>query len=112
MKITGVDVVVTNPGRMQYGNYVLVKITTDEGAYGWGDGSLAGRELAVATLLEDHLAGQLIGRDPLDTEDIWQMLSRGAYWRGGPVFASAVAGVDLALWDIKGKVAGLPVYQL
>ncbi len=108
MKITNVKVLVTCPGR----NYVLVKVETDEGLYGWGDATLNGRELAVASALEDHIAPLLIGRDPDRIEDTWQMLFRGTYWRGGPVLMTALAGVDLALWDIKGKRAGLPVYSL
>ncbi len=109
MKITRIQVVVTCPGR----NYVLLKIETDEpGLYGWGDATLNGRELAVATLLEAHIAPLLIGRDPDCIEDIWQYIFRGTYWRGGPVLMTALAGVDLALWDIKGKRAGLPVYSL
>jgi mannonate dehydratase len=107
-KITNVKVVVTCPGR----NYVLVKIETDDGLYGWGDATLNGRELAVATLLEAHIAPLLIGMDADRIEDIYQYLSRGSYWRGGPVQMTAVAGVDLALWDIKGKRANLPVYSL
>lgn len=106
--ITNVKVVVTCPGR----NYVLVKIETDEGLYGWGDATLNGRELAVATLLEEHIAPLLIGMDPDRIEDIFQYLSRASYWRGGPIQMTAVAGVDLALWDIKGKRANLPVYSL
>lgn len=109
MKITNVKVIVTAPGR----NYVLVKVETDQsGLYGWGDATLNGRELAVATLLQDHLAPLLVGRDPGRIEDIWQYIFRGTYWRGGPVMMTALAGIDMALWDIKGKVAGLPVYSL
>ncbi len=109
LKITDVRVIVTCPGR----NYVLVKILTSEpGLYGVGDATLNGRELAVATLLEKHIAPLLIGRDPEQIEDAWQYLYRGSYWRGGPVQMTAVAGVDLALWDIKGKRAGMPLYQL
>jgi mannonate dehydratase len=109
MKITEVRVIVTCPGR----NYVLLKILTDEpGLYGVGDATLNGRELAVATVLRDHLAPLLIGRDPDQIEDIWQSLFRGAYWRGGPVLMTALAGIDLALWDIKGKRANMPVYSL
>lgn len=109
MKITKVSVVVTCPGR----NYVLVKIETDEPElYGWGDATLNGRELAVAAALEQHLAPLLIGRDPDQIEDIWQYIFRGTYWRGGPVLMTALAGIDLALWDIKGKRARLPVYSL
>ena len=109
LKITDVRVIVTSPDR----NYVLVKILTSEpGLYGVGDATLNGRELAVAADLEKHIAPILIGRDPEQIEDTWQYLYRGPYWRGGPVQMTAVAGVDLALWDIKGKRAGMPVYQL
>lgn len=109
MKITNVKVIVTCPGR----NYVLVKIETDEpGLYGVGDATLNGRELAVATALGEHLAPILIGRDPDRIEDTWQDIFRGTYWRGGPVLMTALAGVDMALWDIKGKRAGLPLYSL
>ncbi|MCU0512988.1 MAG: D-galactonate dehydratase family protein [Anaerolineae bacterium] len=109
MNITDVQVFVTCPGR----NYVLVKIITDQpGLYGWGDATLNGRELAVASALRDHIAPLLIGRDAGRIEDTWQFLFRGTYWRGGPVLMTALAGIDLALWDIKGKQAGLPVYAL
>jgi len=109
LKITNIKVVVTCPDR----NYVLVKIETSEpGLYGWGDATLNGRELAVAAALEEHIAPLLVGRDPDRIEDIWQYLFRGSYWRSGPVQMTALAGVDLALWDIKGKRAGLPVYSL
>jgi mannonate dehydratase len=109
MRIDEVRVIVTCPGR----NYVFVKVLTDEpGLYGVGDATLNGRELAVATALKDHIAPLLIGRDPDRIEDIWQYLYRGTYWRGGPVLMSALAGIDLALWDIKGKRAGLPLYSL
>lgn len=109
MRITEVRTIVTCPTR----NYVLVKILTDEpGLYGVGDATLNGRELAVASALRDHIAPLLIGRDPDRIEDIWQSLFRGAYWRGGPVLMTALAGIDTALWDIKGKRAGLPVYSL
>jgi mannonate dehydratase len=109
MKITNVKVIVTCPGR----NYVVVKIETDEpGLYGVGDATLNGRELSVASALSEHIAPLLIGRDPDRIEDTWQYLFRGTYWRGGPVLMTALAGVDLALWDIKGKRAGLPLYSL
>jgi mannonate dehydratase len=109
MKITDIRVIVTCPSR----NYVFLKILTDEpGLYGVGDATLNGRELAVASALRDHIAPLLIGRDPDRIEDIWQYLFRGTYWRGGPVLMTALAGIDIALWDIKGKRAGMPVYSL
>ena len=107
-KITAARVIVTCPGR----NFVTLKIETSDGVHGVGDATLNGRELAVASYLTDHVIPCLIGRDAHQIEDIWQYLYRGAYWRGGPVGMTAIAAVDMALWDIKGKVAGLPVYQL
>jgi len=108
MKIVSAKVIVTCPGR----NFVTLKILTDDGVYGVGDATLNGRELAVASYLQDHLVPCLVGRDPHQIEDIWQYFYRGAYWRRGPVTMSAIAAVDTALWDIKAKVAGLPLYQL
>ncbi|MEU1606847.1 D-mannonate dehydratase ManD [Micromonospora matsumotoense] len=108
MRIVDARVIVTCPGR----NFVTLKIVTDEGVTGVGDATLNGRELAVASYLRDHVVPLLIGRDPARIEDTWQYLYQGAYWRRGPVTMSAIAAVDTALWDIKGKVAGLPVYQL
>jgi mannonate dehydratase len=108
MKITNCRVVVTCPGR----NFVTLKIETDEGVHGIGDATLNGREQAVVAYLSEHVAPALLGRDPARIEDIWQYLYRGAYWRRGPVTMTSIAAVDTALWDIKGKVAGLPLYQL
>ena len=108
MKITNAYVNVTSPGR----NFVTLKIETDEGIYGLGDGTLNGRELAVASYLTEHVIPCIIGRDPFQTEDIWQYLYRGAYWRRGPVTMTAIAAVDVALWDIKGKALNTPVYNL
>src|SRR3954466_3061342 len=107
-EIVGAKIVVTCPGR----NFVTLKIETKDGVTGLGDATLNGRELAVASYLQDHVVPLLIGKDPARIEDMWQYLYRGAYWRRGPVTMTAVAAVDTALWDIKGKVAGLPVYQL
>ncbi len=108
LKITGARVIVTCPGR----NFVTLKIETDQGLTGIGDATLNGRELAVASYLTDHVIPNLIGRDAHQIEDIWQFLYRGAYWRRGPVTMSAIAAVDTALWDIKAKAAGMPLYQL
>lgn len=108
MKIIAADVVVTSPDR----NFVTLRLTTDEGLTGLGDATLNGRELAVVAYLQDHVAPLLIGRDAGRIEDTWQFLYRSAYWRRGPVTMAAIAAVDMALWDIKGKAADMPVYQL
>ncbi|MEX0778180.1 MAG: D-mannonate dehydratase ManD [Balneolales bacterium] len=108
MKIKDAKVVVCCPGR----NFVTLKITTDEGIYGLGDATLNGRELSVASYLTDHVIPCLIGKDPSNIEDLWQYLYKGAYWRRGPVTMSAIAAVDMALWDIKGKALETPVYNL
>ncbi|GAA0315771.1 D-galactonate dehydratase family protein [Actinoallomurus spadix] len=108
MKISAAEVIVTAPGR----NYVTLKLTTDEGVVGYGDATLNGRELAVEAYLREHVLPLLAGRDAARIGDTWQYLYRGAYWRRGPVTMTAISAVDQALWDIKGKVAGLPVYEL
>lgn len=108
MKIVNAEVVVTSPDR----NFVTLRLTTDGGIVGLGDGTLNGRELAVVTYLKDHVVPTLIGRDATRIEDTWQFLYRGGYWRRGPVTMAAIAAVDVALWDIKAKAANMPVYQL
>ena len=108
MKILNAEVIVTCPGR----NFVTLKIVTDEGVHGIGDATVNGRELAVVSYLEDHVIPCLVGRDAHQIEDIWQYLYRGAYWRRGPITMAAIAAVDTALWDIKAKAAGMPLYQL
>src|ERR1700723_740407 len=108
MKITSAKLIICSPDR----NFVTLRIDTDEGIYGLGDATLNGRELAVASYLEDHVLPCIIGRDPFQTEDIWQYLYRGAYWRRGPVTMSAIAAVDVALWDIKAKALNTPLYNL
>ena len=108
MIIDKAEVIVTSPGR----NFVTLRLTTDEGHVGIGDATLNGRELAVVSYLKDHVAPLLIGSDASRIEDTWQFLYRSAYWRRGPVTMAAIAAVDMALWDIKGKAAGMPVYQL
>lgn len=108
MKIVDARVIVTCPGR----NFVTIKIVTEDGIHGIGDATLNGREKAVVAYLEDYVIPCLIGRDARRIEDIWQFFYRGAYWRRGPVTMSAIAAVDTALWDIKAKAAGMPLYQL
>jgi mannonate dehydratase len=108
VKIQSADVIVTSPDR----NFVTLKLTTDDGLTGLGDATLNGRELAVVSYLRDHVVPLLIGRDAHQIEDTWQFLYRSAYWRRGPVTMAAIAAVDVALWDIKAKAAGMPLYQL
>ncbi|MEU5668004.1 D-mannonate dehydratase ManD [Streptomyces longwoodensis] len=108
MQIVSAEVVVTSPGR----NFVTLRVTTEDGVTGLGDATLNGRELAVRSYLDDHVVPLLLGSDASRIEDTWQYLYRGAYWRRGPVTMAAVAAVDTALWDIKAKYAGMPLYQL
>src|SRR5437762_4195720 len=108
MRIVDAKVIVCCPGR----NFVTLKMVTEDGVYGLGDATLNGRELSVASYLSDHVVPLLIGRDARKIEDTWQYLYRGAYGRRGPVTMTAIAAVDTALWDINGKVAKLPIYQL
>jgi mannonate dehydratase len=108
LKISDAQVSACSPGR----NFVTLKVSTDQGIYGLGDATLNGRELSVASYLRDHVVPCLLGRDPSQTEDIWQYLYRGAYWRRGPVIMTAIAAVDTALWDIKGKALSVPIYNL
>lgn len=91
----------------------IVKVETDQaGLVGWGCASSPQRPLAIRTVIDDYLAPMLVGRNALDIEDIHHLVSLSPYWRGGAIENNALAGVDLALWDIKGKAAGLPVHQL
>src|SRR5262245_9704394 len=108
MRITDGKVIVCSPGR----NFVTLKLETEDGIYGLGDATLNGRERAVASYLSDHVLPLLVGLDARRIEDIWQFLYKGAYWRRGPVTMTAIAAVDTALWDIKGKALNAPVYQL
>lgn len=108
MSIDKAEVIVTSPDR----NFVTLKITTADGVTGLGDATLNGRELSVVAYLAEHVVPLLIGADEDRIEDMWQFLYRSAYWRRGPVTMAAIAAVDMALWDIKGKKAGMPVYQL
>lgn len=108
LKIKSAKVIVTSPGR----NFVTLKIETQDGLTGVGDATLNGRELAVESYLTGHVIPCLIGRDAHRIEDTWQYFYKGAYWRRGPVTMSAIAAVDVALWDIKAKAAGMPLYQL
>lgn len=108
MKIAHAEVIVTSPGR----NYVTLRLTTEDGLVGLGDATLNGRELAVVSYLAEHVAPLLIGLDAHRIEDTWQFLYRSSYWRRGPVTMTAIAAVDMALWDLKARSVGLPLYQL
>lgn len=108
LTISAARVIVCCPGR----NFVTLKIETEAGVYGIGDATLNGRELAVVSYLNDHVTPLLLGRDARNIEDIWQILYRGAYWRRGPVTMRAIAAVDVALWDLKAKALGVPIYDL
>lgn len=91
--------------------WLFLRIETDEGVCGWGEPVVEGRAATVEAAVAE-LSGYLIGRDPRRIEDIWQMLYRGGFYRGGPVLMSAIAGIDQALWDIKGRALGVPVHEL
>jgi galactonate dehydratase len=91
--------------------WMFLKIETDEGIVGWGEPVIEGRARTVETAVHE-LADYVIGKDPARINDIWSTLYRAGFYRGGPILMSAIAGIDQALWDIKGKALGVPVYQL
>jgi galactonate dehydratase len=91
--------------------WMLLKIETDEGIVGWGEPVIEGRARTVETAVAEF-AELLIGQDPRRINDLWQAMYRGSFYRGGPILMSALAGIDQALWDIKGKALGVPVYEL
>lgn len=91
--------------------WLFLKITTDDGITGWGEPVIEGKADTVAAAVKE-LGAYIIGRDPRHVEDIWYSLYKGGFYRGGPILMSAIAGIDQALWDIKGKALGVPVYEL
>jgi L-alanine-DL-glutamate epimerase-like enolase superfamily enzyme len=92
-------------------NYLIIKVETDEGLYGIGESGIIGKELAVQGVIE-HFRPMLIGEDSSRIEFIWQRLYRGGFFKGAQIQTAAISAVDLALWDIRGKALGLPVYEL
>jgi galactonate dehydratase len=105
MKITRLDTFLVPP------RWLFLRVETDEGVVGWGEPVVEGRAATVRTAVEELSEG-LVGQDPLRIEDHWQALYRGGFYRGGPILMSAIAGIDQALWDIAGKVHGVPVHEL
>ncbi|QKV96564.1 galactonate dehydratase [Streptomyces sp. NA02950] len=105
MKITRIETFLAPP------RWMFVRVETDAGVTGWGEPVVEGRAEPVRAAVE-VLAEYLTGRDPMRIEDHWQVMTKGGFYRGGPILSSAVAGLDQALWDIKGKHYGVPVYQL
>jgi galactonate dehydratase len=92
--------------------WLFLKIETDAGIAGWGEPIVEGRARTVRTAVEEVMNSYLVGKDPHNIEDHWQVMYRGCFYRGGPILMSAIAGIDQALWDIKGKSFDLPVYEL
>ena len=105
MKITEINAYFVRP------RWGFVEIKTDAGVVGWGEAVLEGHAASVLACVNE-MKDYLIGKDPADVEGLWETLYRGGFYRGGGVMMSAIAGIDQALWDIKGKVFGVPVYQL
>ena len=105
MKIKGYELFQVPP------RWLFLKIETDEGITGWGEPVIEGKAATVKTAV-DELMQELIGKDPQNIEDHWNMMYRSGFYRGGPILMSAIAGIDQALWDIKGKFYNAPIYQL
>src|ERR1700730_4671019 len=105
MKITSYELFKVPP------RWLFLKIDTDEGIAGWGEPVIEGKADTVASAVKE-LMEHLIGKDPMRIEDHWQAMYRGGFYRGGPILMSAIAGIDQALWDIKGKYFDAPIHQL
>ena len=111
VKITGMKVFGVSLTRDSDRPYVFVKLETNQGVVGWGEGTLEGKAAAVMNCIEDF-RDFLIGSDPMQVEHHWQSMYVHSFYRAGPVIGSAISGIDQALWDIRGKVLGMPVYKL
>lgn len=105
LRITKLETMLVSP------RWIFLKIHTDEGVHGWGEPLLEGRALTIATAIKE-IEPYLIGQDPRHVMHHWQAIYRHAFYRGGPILTSALSGIDQALWDIKGKLLGVPVYEL
>jgi len=111
LKVTDLKTFIVNRGGTNGSNYVFVKIYTDQGITGLGEGSVTSKEATVATAIEEHKR-YLVGRDPTDIEMHWQAMYRWPRWRGGPILNSAISAVEIALWDILGQALGQPIWRL
>ena len=109
MKITQVKTFLVNAGRQ---NWVFVKVETDEGIHGWGEASVEGQEKAAEAAIHTLAERSVIGEDPRNVDKIWQQMYRHGFWKGGFLYNSAISGIDQAIWDIKGKMLGVPTYEL
>jgi galactonate dehydratase len=105
MKVTSLTTYTVPP------RWLFLKIETDEGVTGWGEPVVEGRAATVAAAVEE-LSDYVVGQDPRNIEDLWTVMYRAGFYRGGPIMMSAIAGIDQALWDIKGKALGVPVHEL
>src|SRR5579884_3514757 len=111
VKITGVKVFGVSITPNSDRPYVFVKLETNAGLIGWGEGTLEGKAGAVIACVNDF-KDFLIGADPMQVEHIWQSMYVHSFYRAGPVIGSAISGIDQALWDLRGKALGMPVYKL